>query len=339
MTTAQQQIQLARRPQGVPVHEDFRFETISVPEPRQGEVLVKTLYVSVDPYMRGRMQDTKSYVEPFALDEALSGGVIAEVVSDGDKLKQGEIVIGNLNWQEYSAVSESAVRKIDTSLAPASAYLGILGMTGLTAYFGLLDIGRPKEGETVVVSGAAGAVGSAVGQIAKIKGAHVVGIAGSDDKIDYLKNELHFDEAINYKTADDIQKALADACPNGVDVYFDNVGGSISDAVMNLLNEFARIPVCGAISSYNAENEADDMGPRVQSKLIKTKALMQGFIVSDYSDRFPEGAKQLAEWLRDGKIHYEETITEGFENIPDAFLGLFKGENKGKQLIKVSDPS
>ncbi|MHA6168353.1 NADP-dependent oxidoreductase [Bacillus mojavensis] len=339
MTTAQQQIQLARRPQGVPVHEDFRFETISVPEPRQGEVLVKTLYVSVDPYMRGRMQDTKSYVEPFALDEALSGGVIAEVVSDGDKLKQGEIVIGNLNWQEYSAVSESAVRKIDTSLAPASAYLGILGMTGLTAYFGLLDIGRPKEGETVVVSGAAGAVGSAVGQIAKIKGAHVVGITGSDDKIDYLKNELQFDEAINYKTADDIQKALADACPNGVDVYFDNVGGPISDAVMNLLNEFARMPVCGAISSYNAENEADDMGPRVQSKLIKTKALMQGFIVSDYSDRFPEGAKQLAEWLKDGKLHYEETITEGFENIPDAFLGLFKGENKGKQLIKVSDPS
>ncbi|MCP9300678.1 NADP-dependent oxidoreductase [Bacillus halotolerans] len=339
MTTAQQQIQLARRPQGVPVHEDFRFETIPVPEPKQGEVLVKTLYVSVDPYMRGRMQDTKSYVEPFALDEALSGGVIAEVVSDGDKLKQGEIVIGNLNWQEYSAVSESAVRKIDTSLAPASAYLGILGMTGLTAYFGLLDIGRPKEGETVVVSGAAGAVGSAVGQIAKIKGAHVVGIAGSDDKIDYLKNELQFDEAINYKTADDIQKALADACPNGVDVYFDNVGGPISDAVMNLLNEFARIPVCGAISSYNAESEADDMGPRVQSKLIKTKSLMQGFIVSDYSDRFPEGAKQLAEWLRDGKLHYEETITEGFENIPDAFLGLFKGENKGKQLIKVSDPS
>ncbi|MEK3711104.1 NADP-dependent oxidoreductase [Bacillus sp. FSL K6-1005] len=339
MTTAQQQIQLARRPQGVPVHEDFRFETISVPEPRQGEVLVKTLYVSVDPYMRGRMQDTKSYVEPFALDEALSGGVIAEVVSDGDKLKQGEIVIGNLNWQEYSAVSESAVRKIDTSLAPASAYLGILGMTGLTAYFGLLDIGRPKEGETVVVSGAAGAVGSAVGQIAKIKGAHVVGIAGSDDKIDYLKNELQFDEAINYKTTDDIQKALADACPNGVDVYFDNVGGPISDAVMNLLNEFARIPVCGAISSYNAENEADDMGPRVQSKLIKTKALMQGFIVSDYSDRFSEGAKQLAEWLKDGKLHYEETITEGFDNIPDAFLGLFKGENKGKQLIKVSDPS
>ncbi|MEG7283566.1 NADP-dependent oxidoreductase [Bacillus sp. 0909A] len=339
MTTAQQQIQLARRPQGVPVHEDFRFETISIPEPKQGEVLVKTLYVSVDPYMRGRMQDTKSYVEPFALDEALSGGVIAEVVSDGDKLKQGEIVIGNLNWQEYSAVSESAVRKIDTSLAPASAYLGILGMTGLTAYFGLLDIGSPKEGETVVVSGAAGAVGSTVGQIAKIKGAHVVGIAGSDDKIDYLKNELQFDEAINYKTADNIQKALADACPNGVDVYFDNVGGPISDAVMNLLNEFARIPVCGAISSYNAESEADDMGPRVQSKLIKTKSLMQGFIVSDYSDRFSEGAKQLAEWLKDGKLHYEETITEGFENIPDAFLGLFKGENKGKQLIKVSDPS
>ncbi|MCY8201891.1 NADP-dependent oxidoreductase [Bacillus subtilis] len=339
MTASQQQIQLARRPQGVPVHEDFRFETIPVPEPNQGEVLVKTLYVSVDPYMRGRMQDTKSYVEPFALDEALSGGVIAEVVSDGNHLKKGDIVIGNLSWQEFSAVSESALRKIDTSLAPASAYLGILGMTGLTAYFGLLDIGRPKEGETVVVSGAAGAVGSTVGQIAKIKGARVVGIAGSDEKIDYLKQELQFDEAINYKTAGDIQKALQDACPDGVDVYFDNVGGPISDAVMNLLNEFARIPVCGAISSYNAESEADDMGPRVQSKLIKTKSLMQGFIVSDYSDRFSEGAKQLAEWLKAGKLHYEETITEGFENIPDAFLGLFKGENKGKQLIKVSDPS
>ncbi|MBL6008356.1 NADP-dependent oxidoreductase [Bacillus halotolerans] len=339
MKASQQQIQLARRPQGVPVHEYFRFETIPVPEPKQGEVLVKTLYVSVDPYMRGRMQDTKSYVEPFALNEALSGGVIAEVVSDGNHLKKGDIVIGNLSWQEFSAVSESALRKIDTSLAPASAYLGILGMTGLTAYFGLLDIGRPKEGETVVVSGAAGAVGSTVGQIAKIKGARVVGIAGSDEKVSYLKQKLQFDEAINYKTADDIQQALADACPNGVDVYFDNVGGPISDAVMNLLNEFARIPVCGAISSYNAENEADDMGPRVQSKLIKTKALMQGFIVSDYSDRFPEGAKQLAEWLRDGKLHYEETITDGFENIPDAFLGLFKGENKGKQLIKVSDQS
>ncbi|MCY8522085.1 NADP-dependent oxidoreductase [Bacillus atrophaeus] len=340
MPESQQQIQLARRPQGVPKHEDFRFETISVPEPKQGEVLVKTLYVSVDPYMRGRMQNTKSYVEPFALDEALSGGVIAEVVSDGEgQFKKGDIVIGNLNWQEYSAASESALRKIDTSIAPASAYLGILGMTGLTAYFGLMDIGRPKQGETVVVSGAAGAVGSTVGQIAKIKGARVVGIAGSDEKIAYLKDELQFDEAINYKTEDDIQKALADACPDGVDVYFDNVGGPISDSVMNLLNEFARIPVCGAISSYNAENEKDDMGPRVQSKLIKTKALMQGFIVSDYSERFPEGSKQLAEWLKDGKLHYEETITEGFDKIPDAFLGLFQGKNKGKQLIKVSEPS
>ncbi|MCY8858558.1 NADP-dependent oxidoreductase [Bacillus atrophaeus] len=340
MPESQQQIQLARRPQGVPKHEDFRIETISVPEPKQGEVLVKTLYVSVDPYMRGRMQNTKSYVEPFALDEALSGGVIAEVVSDGDgQFKKGDIVIGNLNWQEYSAASESALRKIDTSIAPASAYLGILGMTGLTAYFGLMDIGRPKQGETVVVSGAAGAVGSTVGQIAKIKGARVVGIAGSDEKIAYLKDELQFDEAINYKTEDDIQKALADACPDGVDVYFDNVGGPISDSVMNLLNEFARIPVCGAISSYNAESEKDDMGPRVQSKLIKTKALMQGFIVSDYSERFPEGAKQLAEWLKDGKLHYEETITEGFDKIPDAFLGLFQGKNKGKQLIKVSEPS
>ncbi len=261
MPNNQQQIQLARRPKGVPAHDDFRFETIAVPEPKDGEVLVKTSYVSVDPYMRGRMQDTKSYVEPFALDEAITGGVIAEVLTDGDQLKKGDVVIGNLAWQEYSAVNESALRKLDTDIAPAQAYLGILGMTGLTAYFGLLDIGRPKKGETVVVSGAAGAVGSTVGQIAKIKGARVVGIAGSDEKIAYLKEELQFDEAINYKTADDIQKALEQACPDGVDVYFDNVGGPISDAVINLLNEFARIPVCGAISSYNTESEEEDMRP------------------------------------------------------------------------------
>ncbi|MED1740178.1 NADP-dependent oxidoreductase [Bacillus swezeyi] len=335
----QKQIELARRPQGIPVMEDFRIKETEIPEAKDGEVLVKTLYVSVDPYMRGRMQDAKSYVEPFPLDEVITGGVIGEIISSkGDKLQKGDIVVGNLGWQEYSAVPETNLQKIDPSLAPVTAYLGILGMTGLTAYFGLLDIGRPKAGETVVVSGAAGAVGSAVGQIAKIKGARVVGIAGSDEKTAYLKEQLGFDETINYKTTENIALALEKACPNGVDVYFDNVGGSISDAVLTLINKFARIPVCGAISSYNAESAKDDMGPRVQTALIKSSALMKGFVVNDYRDRFPEGAKQLAEWLKSGRIQYEETITEDFERIPEAFLGLFKGKNLGKQLIKVSEP-
>ncbi len=335
----QKQIELARRPQGLPVIDDFRFKETAIPEAKDGEALVKTLYVSVDPYMRGRMQDAKSYVEPFALDEVITGGVIGEVIAaKGDKLQKGDVVLGNLGWREYSAVPETNLRKIDPSLAPVTAYLGILGMTGLTAYFGLLDIGRPQAGETVVVSGAAGAVGSAVGQIAKIKGARVIGIAGSDEKTAYLKKQLGFDEAINYNTAENIASALEEACPNGVDVYFDNVGGRISDAVLTLINKFARIPVCGAISSYNAESAKDDMGPRVQTALIKASALMKGFVVNDYRERFPEGAKQLAEWLKSGQLQYEETITEGFERIPEAFLGLFKGHNLGKQLIKVAEP-
>ncbi|MGL3987275.1 NADP-dependent oxidoreductase [Bacillus paralicheniformis] len=338
MIMSQKQIELARRPQGIPVMDDFRIKETEIPEAKNGEVLVKTLYVSVDPYMRGRMQDTKSYVEPFPLDKVITGGVIGEVISaKGDKLKKGDIVLGRLGWQEYSAVREDNLQKIDPSLAPVTAFLGILGMTGLTAYFGLLDIGQPKAGETVVVSGAAGAVGSAVGQIAKIKGARVVGIAGSDEKTAYLKEKLGFDEAINYKTTENMALALEQACPDSVDVYFDNVGGTISDAVFPLLNKFARIPVCGAISSYNVKSAEDDMGPRVQTALIKTSALMKGFVVNDYRDRFPEGTKQLAEWVKSGQLQYEETITEGFERIPEAFLGLFEGKNLGKQLIKVAD--
>ncbi len=332
-----QQIQLAKRPKGKPVSEDFRFVDVPMPELDKGEILVKTLYLSVDPYMRGRMVDAKSYVEPFKLDEVISGGVVGEVVeSKSDKFSKGDIVTGMLGWQEYSAASDKEVRKVDPSLAPVTTALGILGLTGLTAYFGMLDIGNPKEGETVVVSGAAGAVGSVAGQIARIKGARVVGIAGSDEKTGYLLTELGFDAAINYKTTEYLHEALKEACPDGVDVYFDNVGGEISDAVLNTLNKHARIPVCGAISSYNAVGE--DLGPRVQSKLIKSSALMKGFIVGDYSSQFLDGAQQLAEWLKSGKLKYEETIIEGFENIPQAFIGLFEGKNLGKQLVKVADP-
>ncbi|WGG46159.1 NADP-dependent oxidoreductase [Rossellomorea sp. DA94] len=334
----QQQIQLVSRPEGMPVKEDFLHKEIDVPQPSNGEVLVKTIYLSVDPYMRGRMSDAKSYVEPFKLNEALAGGVVGEIVeSKSAHFQKGDFVVGMLPWQEYSVAKEKEVRTIDPDVAPISTYLSILGMTGLTAYFGLMDIGQPKEGETVVVSGAAGAVGSVVGQIAKIQGARVVGIAGSDEKVSYLTDTLGFDEGINYKTTDNIYKTLKEACPDGIDVYFENVGGEIGDAALSLLNKHARIPVCGAISSYNKTDR--DLGPRVQSRLIKSSALMKGFVVNDYNDRFKEGATKLGEWLSQGKLQYEETITEGLDNVTDAFLGLFQGKNIGKQLVKIAEPS
>ncbi|MBN8192217.1 NADP-dependent oxidoreductase [Bacillus sp. NTK074B] len=333
----QQQIQLVSRPEGMPVKEDFLYKEIDVPQPSNGEVLVKTIYLSVDPYMRGRMSDAKSYVEPFKLNEALAGGVVGEIVeSKSARFQKGDFIVGMLPWQEYSVANEKEVRTIDPDVAPISTYLSILGMTGLTAYFGLMDIGQPKEGETVVVSGAAGAVGSVVGQIAKIQGARVVGIAGSDEKVSYLTDTLGFDVGINYKTTDNIYASLKEACPDGIDVYFENVGGEIGDAALSLLNKHARIPVCGAISSYNKTDR--DLGPRVQSRLIKSSALMKGYVVNDYNDRFKEGATQLGQWLSQGKLQYEETITEGLDNVTDAFLGLFQGKNIGKQLVKIADP-
>lgn len=336
MTLVNNQIILAERPQGMPDDNTFKFVHKEVGELQKDQILIRTLYVSVDPYMRGRMEDAESYVAPFKVNEVIEGGSIGEVMeSKSDDFKQGDVVTGMFGWQEYYVANEKEVRKIDPSLAPISTHLGILGMTGLTAYFGLLDIGQPKEGETVVISGAAGAVGSTVGQIAKIKGAHVVGIAGSEEKIKFLKEELNFDDAVNYRTAENLASELKRACPDGVDVYFDNVGGEISDAVMAQFNRYARMPVCGAISSYNLEGA--DVGPRVQTTLIKKSALMQGFTVGNYSDRFNEGAMQLGQWLQEGKLTYRETIQEGFEIIPDAFLDLFKGKNIGKLLVKVAD--
>ncbi|KZE63858.1 NADP-dependent oxidoreductase [Fictibacillus phosphorivorans] len=331
-----EKIILVNRPKGTPQKSDFHYEEASIPELKNDQVLLKTIYLSVDPYMRGRMSDRKSYVPPFALNEPISGGVVGQVVeSRSGELAEGDFVIGNLNWQTYNVASDAEVRKLDPSIAPLTANLGVLGMTGLTAYFGLLDIGDPQEGETVVVSGAAGAVGTIVGQIAKIKGARVVGIAGSDEKISYLKDELGFDAAINYKT-ENVYESLKAACPNGVDVYFDNVGGEISDSVIALINKGARIPVCGQIALYNLEKA--DVGPRMQSQLLINSALMKGFIVSDYAAHFEEGAIELAKWLKEGKLSYSENIVDGFENTIDAFLGLFSGENTGKQLVKVAEP-
>jgi NADPH-dependent curcumin reductase CurA len=327
-------ILLASRPTGAPTAAQFRFETREVTEPTAGQVLLKTLYVSVDPYMRGRMSAAKSYVAPFEVGEPLVGGVVAEVVtSHSEALPVGSLVVGSLPWQEFSVAEAKGLNRVSADQAPASYFLGLLGMPGLTAYFGLLDICQPQTGETVVVSGAAGAVGLIVGQLAKIQGCRVIGTAGSDEKVAHLK-ALGFDEAINYKTTPDIAQALAAAAPNGVDCYFDNVGGAITDAVYDLLNKHARIALCGQISTYNA-TEAPT-GPRPEGKLLKTSTKLQGFIVSDYLDRWPEGVQKLTEWYAAGQLKGEETVTEGFEQIPAAFLGLFAGENTGKAVVKVA---
>lgn len=329
-----EQIVLASRPKGLPVMDNFRTEEIELPGLKAGEILLSGLYYSVDPYMRGRMNDAKSYVPPFEIDKPLMGSVIGKVIeSKSEKFKVGEVVLGNLPWQKIFIASENQLTKIDTNLAPASYYLGILGMTGLTAYFGLMHIGKPKAGETVVVSGAAGAVGIVVGQIAKIQGCQVVGIAGSDDKINLLKTDFGFDEAINYKTTSDMNKAIAAACPKGVDVYFDNVGGEISDAVINNINFHARIPLCGQISLYNSTETP--MGPRLQPMLLTRSVLMQGFIVSNFQAQFPEGISKLAQWVKEGKLKFKETMEQGFENLPKALLGLFSGENTGKMVVKA----
>lgn len=330
------QILLSSRPIGTPTRDNFAFIKSSIPQPNDNQLLIRTLYLSVDPYMRGRMNDQESYTPPFQLNEVITGGVVGEVIeTKSSDFQVGDVVLGHLGWQNYSVADANQVKKINADLAPITTALGVLGMPGMTAYFGLLDIGQPQEGETVVISGAAGAVGMLVGQIAKMKGARVVGIAGSDEKIRYLIEELGFDTAINYKTTSNIQLELAKACPNGVDVYFDNVGGTISDAVLSLINQGARIPICGQISLYNSEKQ--DVGPRIQVQLLKKMATMKGFLVGQYTDRYEEGMTQMAQWIKEGKIKYSENIVEGLENAPDAFLGLFSGDNTGKQLVKVAD--
>lgn len=325
---------LNSRPVGKPQQSDFKMIEEEMPEIKEGEILLKSKFVSVDPYLRGRMSDAKSYVPSFELQKAMSSGVVAEVTaSQNDRFKEGDFVSGMLEWKEFQISSGENLLKIDKETAPLSNYLGVLGMTGLTAYFGLTEIGKPKEGETMVVSGAAGAVGSIVGQIGKIMGCHVIGIAGTDEKVEMLKSEFGFDEAINYNTTNDLTKAIAAAAPNGVDVYFDNVGGSISDSVHTNINRLGRVIVCGAISAYN--DTSAPQGPRVEHYLIRKSALMQGFIVSNYAEKFPGGMKHLSQWLSKGKLHSTETIVEGFENIPQAFIDLFDGKNTGKMIVKI----
>lgn len=329
-----QSIILAKRPIGRPSLSDFKLVNEETPQIGNGEILLKTSYISVDPYLRGRMSDAKSYIPPFQINQPISSGMIAEVVeSKSEKFSKGDFVSGMLDWKEIQKSNGEGLMKVDPTKAPLSAYLGILGMTGLTAYLGLNEIGAPKKGETLVVSGAAGAVGSVVGQIGKIMGCRVIGIAGSDEKVEMLKSKFGFDDAINYNTTESMSKAIAAACPNGVDIYFDNVGGEISDGVLMNINKFARMVICGSISVYNETTMP--VGPRVEPFLIKNSALMQGFIINNYAPKFGPAMGQLATWLQEGKLTYTETIIEGFENTPQAFIDLFAGKNKGKMIVKI----
>jgi NADPH-dependent curcumin reductase CurA len=326
---------LNTRPSGMVSEASFKITEDDMPKPEKDELLLKAKYISVDPYMRNRMNNVESYVKPFELNEPLNGDVIAEVVeSNIPGFAPGDLVTGHLPWQEYTSISPSKVDRIEVDENISSTeYLGSLGLTGLTAYFGLLDIGAPQEGETVVISGAAGAVGSVAGQIAKLKGCTVFGIAGSDQKCAYLENELGFDGTINYKNSPNIRKALRKISPEKVDIYFDNVGGDISDGVFYLLNNFSRIVLCGQIALYNLNRLS--MGPRLFPQFLIRRTKIQGFIVYDYSAQFEQARSQLKEWLVEGKIKSRETIIDGFENIPQALLGLFSGDNIGKQIVRL----
>jgi len=335
MAELNRQFILAARPVGMPKESDFRLEESSIPQPGAGEALVRSLYLSVDPYMRGRMSGQNSYAKAVQPGEVLPGGVVGEVIDSNDpRIARGDVVSGMLGWQEYAVAAAKSLRKIDPAAAPITTALYVLGMPGLTAYFGLLDICRPQPGETVVISGAAGAVGSLVGQIAKIKRCRAVGIAGSNEKIRFLTRELGLDAAFNYKETDDYCAKLKEFCPNGIDVYFDNVGGTITDAVMRLINTRARIAVCGQISQYNSQDP--DEGLRWFGQLVVRQAKAEGFLVHQFADRYDEALRQLSIWLREKRIRYREDVVEGLENAPKAFIGMMEGRNIGKQLVKVA---
>ena len=337
MEKKNRQILLAERPVGFPKETDFRLVETQIPTLAAGQFLVRSVFLSVDPYMRGRMNDRKSYAEPVGIDDVMVGGVVGEVVeSQHEKFGVGDVVVGMFGWQEYAVSDGTEVRRVVTGSAPISTALGILGMVGLTAYCGFLEICQPQAGETVVVSGAAGAVGSIVGQIARIKGCRVVGIAGSDAKVAHLIDDLGFDAAFNYKTTDDYYGKLKKLCPGGVDAYFDNVGGPITDAVFAHLNKNARVAICGQISQYNAQKL--EQGPRLLWKLIEKQVKVEGFLVFQYVAQYREAMQQLSQWVESGELKYRERIVGGLGNAPRAFFEMMQGENIGKQLVKISEP-
>jgi NADPH-dependent curcumin reductase CurA len=336
MATTNREILLAARPNGFPQPADFELAETSVDDPSAGQFLVQGLYLSVDPYMRGRMNDVKSYADPVGIGDRMVGEVVGRVIqSQNDRFPEGTLVAGMFGWQEYALSDGQAVRRLPDDIDPPSLALHVLGMPGMTAYFGLLDVCQLKEGENVFVSAAAGAVGSVVGQIAKLKGCHVVGSAGSDDKLQFLTSELGFDAGLNYKTTSDLAAALRDLCPDGIDVYFDNVGGPITDAVFPRLNTGARVGICGQISQYNLEEP--EQGPRQLWHLIVKRATVTGFLVFDFADQFREAMAQMAGWYAAGKIKYRERVVDGLENAPTAFVEMMQGANTGKQLVRLAE--
>jgi NADPH-dependent curcumin reductase CurA len=331
-------IVLVSRPEGEPHPSDFRVEEVPVPQPGPGEVLLRTTWLSLDPYMRGRMSDAPSYAKPVDIGGVMEGGTVSDVIaSNNERFAVGDIVLARTGWQTHAVSSGQGLRKLDPKVAPVSTALGVLGMPGMTAYTGLLEIGKPQPGETVVVAAASGAVGALVGQIAKIKGARAVGIAGGPRKCDYVKNELGFDACLDHR-APDLAARLAAACPDGIDVYFENVGGAVFEAVFPLLKPFARVPVCGLISQYNAASPvaAAISVPQVMRATLTKRLTFRGFIVSDFAARHEDFLREMSGWLREGRIKYREDVTDGLEQAPQALIGLLRGENFGKRLIRVA---
>ncbi len=340
MTTQEQnrRIVLASRPVGAPTEDDFRLEAVSKPSPKEGEVLLHTEYLSLDPYMRGRMSDAKSYADPVEVNDVMVGGTVARVVeSNHSDFEVGEWVLSYSGWQDYAISNGEGLLKLGKNPENPSYALGVMGMPGFTAYMGLLDIGQPKTGETVVVAAATGAVGSMVGQIAKIKGCKVVGIAGGEEKCRYAKDVLGFDDCIDHRAAN-FNEQLASACDQGIDVYFENVGGKVFDAVLPLLNSKARVPLCGLISQYNNTGlpEGPDRMSMLMGQLLIKRIKMQGFIIfDDYAHRYNEFAEDMTQWVQAGKIQYREHLVQGLENAPQAFMGLLEGKNFGKLVVKT----
>ena len=331
MSQSAKRVVLVSRPVGEPKASDFRIEDQAVPTPGPGQILLRTIWLSLDPYMRGRMSDGPSYATPVPIGGVMEGGTVSEVMaSDNPGFAKGDIVLSRAGWQTHALSDGKGLAKVDPSLAPVSTAVGVLGMPGMTAYTGLLDIGKPQPGETVVVAAASGAVGSAVGQIAKIKGARAVGIAGGKDKCDYVKNELGFDDCIDHRDPDLLAK-LKEACPNGIDGYFENVGGAVFDAVLPRMNAFGRIALCGMISGYDGEPI-----PLKQPQLLLTNRLtLEGFIVSEHMELWPQALHELGTLVATGKLKYRESVAQGLAAAPEAFLGLLKGRNFGKQVVKL----
>jgi hypothetical protein len=336
MSQSARRVVLVSRPVGEPKPSDFRVEDFAPPTPGEGEVLLRTIWLSLDPYMRGRMSDGPSYAAPVPIDGVMEGGTVCEVIaSNNPGFAKGDIVLARAGWQSHALSDGRGLTKIDPKLGPVSTAVGVLGMPGMTAYTGLLDIGKPLAGETVVVAAASGAVGSAVGQIAKIKGARAVGIAGGKDKCDYVKGELGFDDCLDHCDPD-LAARLKDACPKGIDVYFENVGGAVFEAVFPLLNAFARIPVCGLIAHYNDTTASAPKWASPLMRAVLTKRLtIRGFIVSDFAARYGDFLRDMSQWVREGKVKHREFVTEGLDSAPGAFMGLLKGANFGKQLVRV----